>query len=272
MDDLRGRVAFVTGGAQGIGLGIARALAGRGVSIAVVDVDELALERAAAELRTVTDVATFVLDVRDRDGFLAVADDAERRLGPVSILCNNAGVMHGVHASKISAEQWDWVMGINLGGVFNGLLAFVPRLLDRGDGHIVNTASVAGLVAGGGGSGWLYHASKFGVVGMTEALREDLAPHGVGVSLLCPGPVATDIIRNAEHTRPPTTPAPLTSQSGIEADWLHGYLATGTRPDVVGEQVAAAIGENRLYVYTDDSAAGPLRRRTAALLAAIPRP
>src|SRR5437762_9995170 len=172
MTDVRGKTAFITGGARGIGLGIARAAADRGMSVAIVDVDERALDEAEAELSARTKVAACLLDVRDRDAYRVVADEMESRLGPVSLLCNNAGVSGNVDVANLSYESWDWVIGINLTGVYNGIQTFVPRMIGRGARtHIVNTASGAGLI---GNPGFLYATSKYGVVGMSEALRIDL--------------------------------------------------------------------------------------------------
>ncbi len=172
MDRVEGKAAFITGGARGIGLGIARAFARTGAKLALADLDQAALAAAKSELAGLTAVETFVLDVRDRPAYARVADEAESRLGPVSILCNNAGVGGGTHVTRLTYEYWDWVMGINLNGVINGIQTFLPRMLERGGGaHIVNTASGAGLAATT--SGLLYTTSKFAVVGLSEALRRE---------------------------------------------------------------------------------------------------
>ncbi len=165
MEDVKGKTAFITGGARGIGLGIARAFARAGVKLAIADIDPDSLASAKSELAKLTAVETFKLDVRDREAYARVADEAEARLGPVSILCNNAGV---AAATRFTYEFWDWMLGINLNGVINGIQTFMPRMLERGgDGHIVNTASGAGLVAEG--SSVMYSTSKFAVVGLSES-------------------------------------------------------------------------------------------------------
>ncbi len=125
MEHFDGRVAFVTGGAQGIGLGIARALARQGVKLAIADVNRPALEAAQAELSALTPTEVFVLDVRDRTAYATVADEAEQRLGPVSLLFNNAGVAGGASVAEMTYEMWDWVLGVNLTGVVNGVQTFV---------------------------------------------------------------------------------------------------------------------------------------------------
>lgn len=270
MQDLAGRAAFVTGGAQGIGRGIALALAESGVRVAIADVDGDKLEATVRELSQTTEAIAVNLDVRDAEAFAQAADTAESTLGPVSILCNNAGVLDGVHATKTTVEHWNWVMGVNLTGVFNGTHTFLPRMVERGEGHIVNTASAAGLAVVGGGSGWLYYASKFGVVGMSEALRGDVGPLGIGVSVLCPGPVATGIVSNSTQRKPESSPVPLSEESGLPSDWLDAWLQRGTKPEAVGCMVRDAILANALYVHTDDVMAEAVRERADALLAAMP--
>ena len=198
MERIDGKTAFITGGARGIGLGIARAFAHEGAKLALVDIDEAALNAARAELGERTSVGTFVLDVRDREAYARVADETEAQLGPVSILCNNAGVAGGAGVTHMTYEQWDWVLGINLNGVINGIQTFVSWMIERKvPAHIVNTASAAGLV--GERSNILYGTSKFAVVGLSEALRPELERFGIGVSVLCPGPVNTSIIPNTLH-------------------------------------------------------------------------
>jgi len=266
------RVAFITGGANGIGLGIARSLAKAGAKLALVDLDAEALERAQAELGSLTQIFTAVLDVRDRDAYARVADAAEAAVGPVSILANNAGVAGGAPTEKLTYELWDWGMGINLDGVINGVQTFLPRISARGaGGHIVNTASGAGLVAGPGNS--LYCTAKFAVVGMSEALHIELEPKGIGVTVLCPGPVATGIIDRTRASQPKVTrtmSAQQKDQAFARNQVMKDYLANGTPSDAVGDMVRDAIMSNRLYVHTDRLAADRIRERGRALLASLP--
>lgn len=272
MTDVHGRTAFVTGGANGIGLGIARSFARAGAKLALVDVDGAALPRAKAELQNITPVETYQLDVRDREEFATTAAAVERDLGPVSLLFNNAGIVGGASAADLTYDLWDWNIGINLGGVINGIQTFVSKMVERGEGgHIVNTSSGAGLVATG--SGVLYTTAKFGVVGLTESIRPELAPAGIGVSVLCPGPVATDIIQRSGVATPKTL-APLAGESNTHsaqriAEAIE-YLKQGVSIDDVGEMVLKAVQDNVLYIHTDRAAVELIKARTVALLNAMP--
>lgn len=272
MTNVANRTVLITGGANGIGLGISRALAGAGGRLALVDVDADALKCAEAELGERTEVFTAILDVRDRDAYARTADEIEERLGPVSILVNNAGVAGGAPSQKLNYQLWDWGMGINLDGVINGIQTFLPRIVARGEGgHIVNTASGAGLVAGAGNA--LYCTAKFAVVGMSEALAVELEPLGIGVTLLCPGPVATDIVERTRLSQPKVTHAlspEQRSKAFAKQEETKKFLANGVKPNAVGEMVLAALREDRLYVHTDRFAADAIAARGDALLAALP--
>jgi NAD(P)-dependent dehydrogenase (short-subunit alcohol dehydrogenase family) len=267
VNDFSGRTAFITGGAQGIGLGIARALAREGVRIAIADVDKDALAAAEAELSSVTDVTAAVLDVRDRQAFATVADQVEHELGPVSLLFNNAGVAGFVLPELLTYEQSDWVLGINFNGVMNGIHTFLPRMIERGgNGYIVNTASGAGLVASA--SGFLYTTSKFAVVGLSESLHLELARFSIGVSVLCPGAVATDILDHTEESRP-GEPLPTLIAEAMEP--ARAFLRAGTPPDAVGDMVVAAMREGRLHILTDGDLTALIQQRSEAILAATPK-
>jgi NAD(P)-dependent dehydrogenase (short-subunit alcohol dehydrogenase family) len=272
MDRIDEETAFITGGARGIGLGIARALGRAGAKLALADIDRAALGAAKSELSELTEVGTFVLDVRDRQAYAQAADETESSLGPVSILCNNAGVAGAAPVTRLTYEYWDWVMGINLNGVINGIQTFLPRMLKRSaGGHIVNTASGAGLAATS--SGLLYTTSKFAVVGLSESLRQALEPFNIGVSVLCPGPVNTQIVSNSRDTQPPT---PVTAEEArifetVTAQ-VNAFLAAGADPNDVGEMVLAAIKANRAYIHTDRIMEGLIEARAKALIDAMPPP
>jgi NAD(P)-dependent dehydrogenase (short-subunit alcohol dehydrogenase family) len=266
MERIEGKTAFITGGARGIGLGIGRAFARAGMRLAIVDIDLDSLALAKSELARLTAVETFNLDVRDREAYARVADEAESRLGPVSILCNNAGV---AAPTRPTYEFWDWMLGINLNGVISGIQTFVPRIVERGTGgHIVNTASGAGLVAEG--SGVMYNTSKFAVVGLSEALRLELEPRRIGVSVLCPGPVRTNIVSNSRATQPTALNADEAKTWETITERVTAYLATGVAPDQVGEMVLAGVKANRLYILTDRIVEKRIEARTKALLDALP--
>jgi NAD(P)-dependent dehydrogenase (short-subunit alcohol dehydrogenase family) len=272
MTDISGRTAFITGGANGIGLGIARALASAGARIALADLDEAGLEAAKRELSATTKTETVVLDVRDREGFARAADDMEARLGPISLLFNNAGVAGAAPAARMDYATWDWGIGINLGGVINGIQTFLPRMVanSRG-GHIVNTASGAGLVPTT--AGVLYTTAKYAVVGMSEALRRELASSGIGVSVLCPGPVATDIVRRSRASQPDgghvlTEDQKRAVEQGLNA--ATAMLQQGVPIDRVGEMVRDAVLANRPYIITDRLVADLLVARHQALIEALP--
>ena len=171
MKDLQGKTAFITGGASGIGFAMAQAFLAEGMQVAIADVDEAALAEASAQLAgSNARVLAVQLDVTDRDQYKAVADQVEAELGAIHVVCNNAGVYRGGTMDAVTYEDWDWVMGVNVGGVVNGLQTLIHRVQRHGEGgHIVNTASMAGVTTSPGLG--VYNASKFAVVGMSEALR-----------------------------------------------------------------------------------------------------
>ena len=260
MDALAGRVAVVTGGGGGIGTAMARAFAARGATLVLADLDAAALERAATALRRDgATVYTVPTDVGDRAQVEALAEETVRRCGAVHVLCNNAGIALFGEIAQATHKDWEYTMRVNFWGVVHGVEAFVPRLLaQRQGGHVVNTASMAGLV----GMQWLgvYCASKFAVVGLSEALHRELAPHDIGVSVLCPMIVDTDInanslrnrpagLRNPDHTDAPPT---------IEAGTMVGSVISA---DEVARRVVRAIDRRDLYVLTHPEQREILRRR-----------
>ena len=201
-----------------------------------------------------------------------VADAFEAKLGPVSLVVNNAGVAGGAPADKLTYELWDWMLGINLNGPINGVQTFLPRMAARGGGgHIVNTASGAGLAASA--SGVLYHTAKFAVVGLSEALQLELAPLGIGVTVLCPGPVATDIVARTRGLQPHVDMGLTDEQREAAATHsaaMERWLQEGVSADAVGDMVLDGVRGARLYVHTDRVMEDAIRARCAALLDAMP--
>ncbi|MCA1222144.1 SDR family oxidoreductase [Streptomyces sp. 8L] len=258
--------AFVSGGGQGIGLGIARALAKRGVKLALADIDEPALRRSGEELSRVTEVETVLLDVCDRAAFAAAADAVEAELGPVGLLFNNAGIAPHAPATQWTYEKWDAALGVNLGGVINGLQTFVPRMIERGGGgYVVNTASGAGLIPN---SSVLYTTSKFAVVGLSESLRRELGRYGIDVSVLCPGPVDTGILRNTGSVHEDLAVV----RAGDAPGPTESYLKAGTSIDAAGEMVIAGMEARAMWIHTDDFVRSALKERVEALFESFPEP
>lgn len=254
--DLNGQAAFITGGASGIGLAVAHALAAEGMRVAIADIDRNRLDAVAGEFPG--EIEPVVLDVRDRAGWAAARETVEARFGPVAVLMNNAGIINdsGEPIEKRglvdqSPESWDRMIDISLTGVYNGIHTFGPGMRDRGRGHIVNTASTQGVITARGVAS--YCAAKFGVVALSESLRDELAGNGVGVSVLCPGVVAT---RLSESSRAVAGQAPRE----MPIDY-------GIKPHIVGTMVVNAIRANRLYVFTHGEYAKPVRERHERVMA-----
>jgi NAD(P)-dependent dehydrogenase (short-subunit alcohol dehydrogenase family) len=266
-DPFQGRVAVVTGGGSGIGAAMAAAFAARGAHLVLADIDRDALERSAASLRGAgAEVLTVPTDVGEPAQVQALADAAVARFGAVHVVCNNAGIAVFGHLVDATHADWEYTLRVNLWGVVHGVQAFVPRLVAQGQGgHIVNTASMAGLV----GMEWLgvYCASKFAVVGLTESLHRELKPHGIGVSVLCPMIVQTDINRNSVRNRPAALRNPGDPIDPPDADpEVEGAMQGGViGVDEVARRVVRAIDRGDLYVLTHPEQRGFLRRRAARL-------
>ena len=256
---------LVTGGAQGIGLGIARAFVGAGARVALADRDQEQLERARASLGDQAVVTTHRLDVTDPAAYAQVVDQIEDDLGPITVLCNNAGIGGAEELAEDNFGLWDDILRINLGGVINGIKVVLPRMLRRGGpGHLVNTASGAGLVQGGSP---IYTGSKFAVVGISEALaaHPDLLRADIGVTVLCPGMVQTSIATNT------ATHHPLSTQGRQIADQLDAMLQrVGVSPEQVGQQVLEAVRTGQLFVQTDRMLADAISDRHRRLLESLP--
>jgi NAD(P)-dependent dehydrogenase (short-subunit alcohol dehydrogenase family) len=286
MDDFQGRVAFVTGAASGIGLGIATVLARVGARVALADKRGERVAAAAAALRNqgATTLA-LELDVTDRAAWSAAADRVERELGNVSILCSNAGVNFVGATHEATWEDWDFALGVNLGGAINAVHTLVPRMVatetatrqgggvntsSRTGGHVVITSSVSGLFTGGGAG--VYTTSKYALVGLAECLRGDLRPHGIGVSVLCPGPVKSELFESTEQVRPENLAA-TGSVSIVPAGVLRErtpIFVTAPDGEDVGRQVLEGIRRNDLYILTHAEFGPVLEARAAALRRSLP--
>ncbi|HSG89671.1 MAG TPA: SDR family NAD(P)-dependent oxidoreductase [Pseudomonadales bacterium] len=270
MDQLEGRTAFITGGASGIGFAMAKAFAGAGMKVAIADVEQAALDTAVAKLKEGNaDVLGILLDVRDRAAMDAAAQTVEDAFGPVHLLCNNAGVGAGGPMHETTHGDWDWTLGVNLNGVVNGQQSFLPRMVAHGEGgHVVNTASMAGIM-GVGGMG-PYNASKFAVVGISEALAQDVAHAGIGVSVLCPGFVKTNIFES-ERNRPADLPGRERAASEEQrAAMMEMAMATAISPEQVAEQVLEAVKASQFWIFTHPQYAEVVRARMESMMAAFP--
>jgi NAD(P)-dependent dehydrogenase (short-subunit alcohol dehydrogenase family) len=265
MDSLRDRVAVVTGGGSGIGRALIEAFAREGARVLVADVDEAAASAVAEGVRARGGEALAVhVDVSELGQVQALADRAFSHFGAVHVLCNNAGVALWGALQDATHKDWEWVLGVNLWGVIHGLEAFLPRMIaQRQPGHVVNTGSMAGLIASQGLG--VYNASKYAVVGISETLAKDLRPHRIGVSVICPMGVSTQIRQSARNR--PTRLRNEAERSPSEVE----LIGTSLPPERVADMTLAAIRANRLYVITHGESLEPLRRRFQRLEEAIVR-
>ena len=277
MRDVTGRVAFITGGASGMGLAMARSFSKAGMKVVIADIEQAALDAVRAEFEASNaEFLTLKLDVTDREAFAAAADAAEARFEKVHIVCNNAGVAVGGTVDQMSYNDWDWVTGVNLDGVINGIQTFTERIKAHGEGgHFVNTASMAGHMAVPGLS--VYTATKFAVVGLSENMLVDLAPQQIGVSVLCPGVVNTNIF-NSERNRPADLPGSDASMllmgnlpDDEQAARMEELRAGALDPAVVGDMVLHAIREDEFYIFTHPELEAMTEARHGEMAAAYGR-
>lgn len=249
MQQLEGKTAIVTGAASGIGLGMARAFAREGMAVVLCDIRGDRLDAALAEVRALGAKAiAFVTDVSDRASVRDAGDAAVKAFGALHVACNNAGVtIHGRSVAELTPQEWDWSIGVNLYGAIHGLEIFLPLIRRHGgEGHIVNTASIAGFQIGGHRRSGSYGAMKFAVVALSESIAWDLKESPIGVSVLAPAAVKTRIYTSGEN-RPARFGGPY-SEPGNDA--FQSELDQGLEPDVVGERVVRAIRHNEFYVFT----------------------
>lgn len=251
MREFEERVAVITGGASGIGFSLASAFAAEGMKIVLGDIEAPALDEAVGKLEAAgAQVIGVVTDVSDGAQVQALADAAVARFGGIHVACNNAGVGGGGLSWEAPLSMWEWVLGVNLWGVIHGLRAFVPILMEQSQGHIVNTASIAGLVAGPFMAP--YNASKHAVVAVSETLHHEMAmiaPH-VKVSVLCPGWVRTRIA-DSSRNRPAGYEEEGAADSVISG-LLHSLIDRGMAPDDVAMKVIAAIRAEQFWILPHD--------------------
>jgi NAD(P)-dependent dehydrogenase (short-subunit alcohol dehydrogenase family) len=252
MQALQGKVAVVTGGASGIGYAMAERFAAEGMKVVVADIEAPALAEAADKLRAGgAEVLDVVTDVRDEGQVLDLATSTYSHFGTAHLVCNNAGVTGaGGLTWEIAQSGWDWTFGVNLWGVLHGIRAFVPRLVEQGEGHVVNTASVAGLKALPFASP--YSATKHAVVGISEALALELAMVGaaVKVSVLCPGFIRTRLLES-ERNWPAELGEPPNMAETIVGELLRPLVEGGTDPADLAARVVAAVQADEFFILSD---------------------
>jgi NAD(P)-dependent dehydrogenase (short-subunit alcohol dehydrogenase family) len=291
MDTFEGKTAFITGGAQGIGLGIAQACLKAGMQVVIADIKTEQLKAAESILASPDSVMAVHLDVSDFDAVQAAADATEARFGKVHLVCNNAGIGHGGQVVSVDRKTWNRTLDTNLHGALNGIQAFIPRIAKHGEGgHIVNTASITGFAQQGGGVP--YGVSKAGIIAMTEVLRVELAgklaedrwqnmygnsatrwgnagvPEGlISASVLCPDAVDTEI--SAFYSKNPRDTDEIRAR---KKQWVERMDIELVEPDVVGELVVNGIRNDELYIFCDGYGSRRLvRRRTEAMFDALDR-
>lgn len=267
MQDLTGRVAFITGGTTGIGLGIAKALGHAGMRLMLTYRREQAKEEALSYFAAHPhiDVRTIRLDVRDREGFARAARDTVEAFGKVHLLCNSAAVSLMSSIDVATHEDWDWIFDTNVKGVANGLVSFLPLMKAHGEGaHVMNVASMGSFISGPNAG--VYSASKFALRGIAETLRYSLAPHGIGVSLVCPGLTRTGIFRSIVTRARSAAGEP--DESYIER--LAKIHAAGMDPDEVGRRALAGLRRGDFYIFTHPEFRDELRELCEEITAAFP--
>jgi NAD(P)-dependent dehydrogenase (short-subunit alcohol dehydrogenase family) len=253
MKELRGNVAVVTGAASGIGRGMVEAFVDEGMKVVLADVEQAALDATVGELREAgAEVQGFLCDVSKPESVDELARRSLEAFGAVHVLCNNAGVAGATPGAiwEQPLDEWDWVMGVNVMGVVHGIRSFMPILLEqKAGGHVVNTASMAGLIPGGG----IYGVTKHAVVALSEGMWSNLeaASSEVGVSVLCPGWIRTRIAES-ERNRPeaPRSDIAVPPEAEMMRKIVEQLIAKGLDPKEVGKLIVDSIHEKRFYVLT----------------------
>ena len=270
MKEFKGRTAFITGGASGIGLGMARAFGRAGMNVVIADIDLGAAKSAAERLASEQiKAAPAYVDVTDRASVRSAALDAVAAFGKIHVVCNNAGVAVGGQIGTIRERDWDWIVDVNLKGVVYGTEVFAPLIKSHGEGgHFVNTASMAGMISPPGMEP--YTATKFAVVAMSEGWAAQMAPQNIGVSVLCPGFVKTRIHESGRARQDKyggtgdVDPGVGATRSEAASNVLNGI-----DPDIVGQRVVEGVRDNDLYIFTHPHFKDFVQARFAAILAAF---
>ena len=271
MQDVEGKVAFITGGASGIGLGAAKAFVDAGMKVIMADVRQDNIDKALEYFQgkqQIRQVHAIKLDVTDRDAFARAAQESEAKFDKVHVLFNNAGMGVGGPIKDTRYDDWDWGLGVMVGGVINGITTFLPYLLKHGEGgHIVTTSSMTAIIPIPNFA--IYCASKMAVIGLTESIRPELAGDNIGVSVFCPGPVQSNIQESAK-----TRPEHLKQNSGFaerEAElakrpvsplWMDNYEC--------GQRILKGIRRNDLYILTHPEFEPGVRERFEAFASSFP--
>jgi NAD(P)-dependent dehydrogenase (short-subunit alcohol dehydrogenase family) len=250
MRDFKGKTAIVTGAASGIGLGIAKALASAGTNVMLADLRPDPLEAARKEVAALgVRAEAIAIDVSDPDSVAAAGKAVADKFGALHVLVNNAGVaMHGSRLEDVTLQEWSWVMGVNIQGVINGIRTFLPMIRAQGQGgHVVNTGSVSSLFVREGKNQGAYAMTKYAVLALSEALEQEVAEAGIGVSILCPGAVATSIFDSAA-TRPDRFGGAY--KRPAQEAMKGGFAGASLDPLVVGRRVVQAIRDREFYILT----------------------
>lgn len=270
MQDLKGKTAIVTGAASGIGLGIAKALAGAGMNLVLADIQPGPLDAARRDIEALGTRAIAVrVDVSDAESVAAAGRAAEQAFGKLHVAVNNAGVaMHGTRVEDVGVNEWNWVIGVNVLGVINGIRTFVPMIRRHGEGgHVVNTASISGFFIRRGRNQGAYSMTKYAVVALSEALEQEVEDAGIGVSVLCPGAVDTRIFASAA-TRPERFGGAYTRP---QQEAMRGAMGRGIAPEAAGQRVLQAIQQNEFYLLTHAGERDAVKARHERIEAAFDR-
>lgn len=268
MQEFKDRVAVVTGGASGIGLGIVRALAQRGMKLVVADLDQAALDATLTELQAGgVEAVGRLCDVSDLEQVQALADATIEAFGAVHVLCNNAGVGIPTSARHLKLEDWQWIINVDLWGPIYGVKVFLPLIEAQGEGHINSTSSMAGLISSG--MMGAYNVAKHGVVALMAAVERELRARksDVRASVLCPGPINTNISRHSVEYRPgKAKPKSDGDKAGKMASNIQASLEQGMDPDEVGVLVADAIAAEKFWILTHPHWAKAVQKQLDALV------